>query len=125
MVLEILWALASSGDYVLSIDLYTIYILSMVVISVVMVAYMVLVTIGPRGKKEPEKRVVTVLRCPKCGYKKIREFREGDYVGKIVDEKCPKCNVSLVIDAIYEENIMGLSQAVKNKKSKGKKEAHN
>lgn len=106
---------------ILNMDLYTLYILSMVLISVVMVVYMVLVTIGPRSKKEAEKRIVTVLRCPRCGYKKTREFKEGDYVGKIVDEKCPKCDARLVIDAIYEESIMGLNQAIKARKDRRKK----
>lgn len=99
----------------MNLDLYTLYMLSMVVLSVAMVAYMVFATLGSRGKREPEKKVVTVLRCPRCGYTKTRDFREGDYVGKVVDEVCPKCGVNLVVDAIYEESITGLNQVLRSK----------
>ena len=97
-------------------DLYTLYMLSMVILSVAMVVYMVFATLGSRGKREPEKKVVTVLRCPRCGYTKTRDFREGDYVGKVVDEVCPKCGINLVVDAIYEEGITSLNQVLRNKR---------
>jgi len=100
----------------LNLDLYTLYMLSMVILSIAMVVYMVFATLGSRGKREPEKKVVTVLRCPRCGYTKTRDFREGDYVGKVVDEVCPKCGISLVVDAIYEESITSLNQVLRNKR---------
>lgn len=106
----------------LNLDLYTLYMLSMVVLSVAMVIYMILATLGARGKREPEKRVVTILSCPKCGYTKIRDFREGDYVGRVVNERCPRCGVNLVIDAIYEESINSLSRALSRKQQEAKKE---
>ena len=45
-------------------------------------------------------REYTVLRCPKCGYTKVREFRVGDYVGKVDDEKCPNDGSNLVVSSI-------------------------
>lgn len=102
----------------MNLDLYTLYMLSMVILSIAMVAYMILATLGSRGKREPEKKVITVLRCSKCGYTRTRDFKEGDYVGKVVDEVCPKCGINLVIDAIYEESITGLNQVLRNKRKR-------
>jgi len=99
----------------LNMDLYTLYILSMALLSIIMVVYMAFAILGTRSKKEPEKRIVTLLRCPSCGYTKTREFREGDFVGKVTEEKCPKCGENMVIDAIYEESLAGLKQAISNK----------
>ena len=47
----------------------------------------------------PEIRVQVV--CRNCGFKVIRNFREGDYISKIVDEKCEKCGGEMIVDLIY------------------------
>ena len=44
--------------------------------------------------------VITVLKCPICNFTMTREFRLGDYIGKVVDEKCPNDNNNLVIVSI-------------------------
>lgn len=44
------------------------------------------------------------LRCPTCGYSKVREFRVGDYVGMVdAGEKCPNDGSNLVIVGIGKE----------------------
>ncbi|MEM3371216.1 MAG: hypothetical protein QXO55_01185 [Candidatus Korarchaeum sp.] len=58
--------------------------------------------------KEEVFEVLTELRCGNCGEKISREFREGDYVGKILAEtRCPKCQNSLSIIAIYSRTPKG------------------
>lgn len=42
-----------------------------------------------------------VLVCPRCGYSTTIPFRVGDYVGKVVNETCPKDGEKLVVHAIY------------------------
>ncbi len=60
--------------------------------------------------KRQERKITTtltktILLCPSCGYTKSRKYKEGDYIGKELDENCPKCNTKLVVDLIYEEEI--------------------
>jgi endogenous inhibitor of DNA gyrase (YacG/DUF329 family) len=99
-----------------SLDFYTIYILSMMILSVIMVVYMVVTILGTRKKSREEQKVVTVLKCPQCGYTKKRDFQEGDFIGKIVDEKCPHCGVNLVVEAIYAETYPDIRSALREKR---------
>jgi len=48
---------------------------------------------------EPPK-VYTTVECPNCQFKSTREFQEGDYVFKEV-ENCPKCSGKMFISFIY------------------------
>lgn len=58
--------------------------------------------------REEVFEVLTELRCENCGEKILREFKEGDYVGKVSGEiKCPKCQNSLSIMAIYSKTPKG------------------
>jgi len=43
------------------------------------------------------------LKCTNegCDYNTLREWKEGDFIGMIVDEKCPKCSSKLQIVWIY------------------------
>ena len=74
-----------------------------VLITSIILAYMLAAT----GKKRREagQRVVTVLKCGSCNVVIKRKFREGDYVGKTTDEKCPQCGSNMIIESIYEEKI--------------------
>ncbi|ABU81676.1 hypothetical protein [Ignicoccus hospitalis] len=54
-------------------------------------------------KKEEEKKYVTVVKCPNCGYEEKREWREGDFVG-MVEGPCPKCGGMRVVWNIYLED---------------------
>lgn len=74
------------------------------------VAYMSIATV--RRRREAGRRIVTVLRCLSCDGVVKRGFREGDYVGKIVDEECPACGGKMVIEAIYEEKAEPISNKI-------------
>jgi len=50
---------------------------------------------------EPPK-VSTLIRCSKCDYEALREFKEGDYVLKET-EPCPKCKGPTFIYMIFRE----------------------
>ncbi|MDH5754499.1 MAG: hypothetical protein OEY95_04780 [Candidatus Bathyarchaeota archaeon] len=46
--------------------------------------------------------ITTTIECRKCGFKSVREFQRGDYIFKEV-EPCQKCNVNMLITAVYRE----------------------
>jgi hypothetical protein len=46
--------------------------------------------------------ILTAIECAKCNEKVTREFKRGDYVYKEM-EKCPKCESTGMIVAIYRE----------------------
>jgi hypothetical protein len=45
-------------------------------------------------------KTVTIASCMNKDYTLEREFREGDFIGKI-EGLCPKCNSNIVIEKIY------------------------
>lgn len=46
--------------------------------------------------------ITTTIKCMKCGFKNIREFKRDDYIFKEV-ETCQKCNEKMLINAIFRE----------------------
>lgn len=62
-----------------------------------------LLTAGGDQEMEPPPPTVTEIRCssPDCDFKEIRDFEEGDYVLKVLDKGCPKCEAEMVIEGIY------------------------
>ena len=54
------------------------------------------------GRTRLVKPVIkTELRCEKCGFKVVRDYKEGDYISKVDDQKCSKCGNNLMVDLIY------------------------
>jgi hypothetical protein len=49
------------------------------------------------------QRELVTLRCGVCGYSSTREFVLGDYVGRVVDDKCPRDGSRLVVYSIFVE----------------------
>lgn len=92
------------------VSLFELYIVSAALVSIAIIAYMSYASLQKTVKER--KRIVTVLKCSKCGRTYRREFREGDYVGRVVDEKCRSCGGDLVVDAIYEEEGEDIRQAL-------------
>jgi hypothetical protein len=52
--------------------------------------------------KAQSMKILTVEFCEKCSFKRIREFKVGDYVQKNLG-KCPQCVGDLLISMIYSE----------------------
>jgi hypothetical protein len=48
------------------------------------------------------QRISTTSTCPKCGFKTVRDFQQGDFVLKD-SESCPKCNDKMMIYSIHRE----------------------
>lgn len=72
-------------------------------IMIIFVIFFTLTSQSQKNKRTVIKRppVKTELICLECGLKEIREFKEGDYVSKITDEKCKRCGGLLKINLIY------------------------
>lgn len=58
-----------------------------------------------RGMIVEKPPIKTELICLECGLKEVRDFKEGDYVSKITEEKCKKCGKPLKINLIYSIEI--------------------
>ena len=69
----------------------------------VFVIFFTLTSQSQKNKRMIVKKpsIKTELICSGCGLKEIREFKEGDYVGKLTDEKCRRCGNLLKINLIY------------------------
>ena len=46
--------------------------------------------------------VVTILECPSCDLKRVRDFQRGDYVYKS-DESCTRCEGTMTITGIHRK----------------------
>jgi len=75
-----------------------------IALTLFLIAYVVALTVGGRKREIKITKTYTLLKCTNCDYSTEREFKEGDYVGK-VEGKCPKCNGDMVIYAIYVKEI--------------------
>jgi len=53
--------------------------------------------------KSQSLKTLTTEICEKCNFKKVREFKAGDYVNKKT-EACPQCKADLAISMIYKES---------------------
>jgi len=82
-----------------NLDAFTIVTIAL---TLFLVAYMVALSVFGRRKELKVRKTYTLLKCQECSYEAEREFKEGDYVGKI-EGKCPKCGGPLVIYAIYDK----------------------
>ena len=58
-----------------------------------------------RELEDTPTKIVTVVTCQQNDYTIEREFREGDFIGKI-EGKCPKCGSPLIITKIYAVSLM-------------------
>ncbi|RLG88098.1 MAG: hypothetical protein DRO15_03620 [Thermoprotei archaeon] len=61
-----------------------------------------MLTSRQRKQVELPKKTFTIIECIKGDYKETREFRLGDFVGKVVGT-CKNCGSDLVISLIYTE----------------------
>ncbi len=59
------------------------------------------ITTTRRKSDAPKVDVVTILECPSCNLKRVRDFKRGDYVYKD-DEPCTRCDGTMVITGIHK-----------------------
>ena len=82
------------------------FTLLLIIVLVIMIIYMVMSGIGYMRKKsrmvveDTPLRIITTITCVNRDYNIEREFREGDFIGKI-EGQCPRCGSEMVIDKIY------------------------
>jgi len=79
-----------------------------IAITIVLVIQLILNYISSKKQQaietEPPKKIIAKVRCIRGDYEIERDFREGDFVGKI-DGQCPVCGAELVIDTIYAKPL--------------------
>ncbi len=76
----------------------------LILFAVAIIFFLILLTdIKKQGRRmtlvNPEIKVQ--LLCEECGFKEIRDFKEGDYISKKPGDKCEKCGGDMYIDIIY------------------------
>ncbi|MCD6340609.1 MAG: hypothetical protein J7L51_01480 [Desulfurococcales archaeon] len=79
-------------------------ILGLLAVFVVLMIYTLLSFFTTRKQPAIPPKILTKIACISGNYSEVREFREGDYVGKEVG-KCPKCGAPLLIVAVYSEIV--------------------
>ncbi|UXD21733.1 hypothetical protein IPA_07365 [Ignicoccus pacificus DSM 13166] len=77
-------------------------LVSLMLIGALVALTTAMMLVNSKKKKEEEKKFITVLKCPKCGFQKERDWKQGDFVG-LVEGKCPKCGALMEVYAIYKE----------------------
>jgi hypothetical protein len=67
------------------------------------IGYMLFSTKNAKPKKMdvPQVDIVTIMECPSCNLKRVRDFKRGDYVRKD-DEGCTRCEGNMVIIGIHK-----------------------
>ncbi|MFX1237783.1 MAG: hypothetical protein ACFFAS_03340 [Promethearchaeota archaeon] len=58
----------------------------------------------PSEPPEPVRQTLTILICERCSAKKVRDYKDGDFVYKKMDE-CNKCGVAMSIKQIYSVKL--------------------
>ena len=77
-------------------------ILGLLAVFVVLMIYTLLSFFTSRKPPAMPPKILTKIACVSGNYSEVREFREGDYVGKEVG-KCPKCEGRMLVSMIYAE----------------------
>lgn len=73
-----------------------------VIIIIVLLLALSIMLAEKKSSKKKEKKTVTLVKCDRGDYESKRNFKPGDFVGK-VEGKCPKCNSILRVYSIYVE----------------------
>lgn len=68
---------------------------------IVMTMGFAFLTAGKAKEEKPPPPTVTEIKCNSCDFKEIRDFKKGDYILKGVEQVCPKCQSTMMIDGVY------------------------
>ncbi|MFQ5951695.1 MAG: hypothetical protein ACE5KH_06395 [Candidatus Geothermarchaeales archaeon] len=79
-----------------------IYILILVFVAFIVMSFVDSFRKGRRLRMEPP-HAQTELGCSSCSLKEVRSYKEGDFIGKVLDESCKSCGHTLSIRGIYAE----------------------
>ena len=89
-------------------------VLGLLAVFIVLMIYTLFSFFTSRKPPAPPPKILTRISCVSGNHSEVREFREGDYVGKEVG-KCPKCGAPLLIVAVYSETFpQGRKEAVRS-----------
>ncbi len=103
LVLSIVAILVAIGAFYEGNPEVTIYLLAIGFIAMALSGYYLLQSRRHVSNLKIENPpILTAIECPKCKEKVTREFKRGDYIFKEM-EKCPKCEDTGMIVAIYRE----------------------
>jgi len=103
------------------------YIAFIIMTTIMLIYTTIAATRSQKRQEEAEPKLVTVLRCPQCGYQTKRPFQKSDYIGLQTSEICPKCGVKMTIYEIYAETPTELPSKtlLQQRKNIKKKNPHN
>jgi len=77
-------------------------IIGLLAVFAVLVVYTIFSFVTSRKPPAAPPKILTKIMCAGGNHSEVREFKEGDFVGKEVG-KCPKCGSPLFIVAVYSE----------------------
>lgn len=81
-------------------DIFTNY-----VIGIMLICFATTLSQMEKKPEEPIKQTLTILECNQCKGKKVRNYKNGDFVYKQTDEECPKCEGTMKIKEIYSVKL--------------------
>jgi len=59
---------------------------------------------APSRSKEPIRQTLTITKCPSCDITKVRNYIDGDFIFKKV-ENCNNCSDSMLVKQIYSVKL--------------------
>lgn len=89
---------------VISPEVQSLMTLILIALLLTMFYYAILRSLPPAAKDIFTTR--TVIRCVNNDYEEVKGFERGMYVGKVLEERCPKCQSQLYIHRIYAESLI-------------------
>jgi hypothetical protein len=81
-------------------DIFTNY-----VIGIMLICFATTLSQMEKKPEEPIKQTLTILECNQCKGKKVRNYKNGDFVYRQTDEECPKCEGTMKIKEIYSVKL--------------------
>lgn len=91
-------------ETLISPEVQSLIMLVIMALLLTMFYYAILKSLPPASKEVLTTRAV--IKCMNNDFEDVRSFQKGMYVGKVLDEKCPKCSSQLFINRIFAENIL-------------------